>query len=511
MWRKKIRVIITFILLITLIIGSITIILKWGILSNWLWTILITFSIFSTLVALTIFTSQRHIKTKVSWIIVIYALPIVGLIIFIIFGRTYHYTKAQKFYLKKYQDFYAKEDFQYTKEFLNDNSNDINNILKLTTIISQRPLYNNTKVDFLNNGPDKFCALFNDLNNATSYIHINYFNIHDGEMLDQLTDLLIKKTYQGVKVRFIYDHVGSFITVYQDTIQKLKRAGVYVKRFSPVNFPFIGGKNNYRNHRKDVIIDGKIGYTGGMNIGDNYVHLSTKYGFWRDSQIRLEGSAVRSLELIFLQDWYFTTNELLVFDKTLLQNQPYKKGKNNSIVQIIDDGPTTYETVQKDIYVKLISSARKKIWLSTPYYVPTDDIITALKNSANSGVDVRLVVPGKTDKTFVLDVTRSYYSELLSSGVKIYEMSNIFNHSKTALIDDDFVLIGSTNLDFRSLYQDHQTIVLLYGKSTNKELEQNFLWDFEHSNLITTSPLLKKNWFYRRVFLPIIKIIDPLL
>ncbi|WP_342264691.1 phospholipase D-like domain-containing protein [Spiroplasma endosymbiont of Clivina fossor] len=192
----------------------------------------------------------------------------------------------------------------------------------------------------------------------------------------------------------------------------------------------------------------------------------------------------------------------------MLKNEPYD-GKTSNIVQVIDDGPNTYETIQKDIYVKVISSAKSRVWLSTPYFIPTDDIVTALKNAAKSGVDVRLLMPGKTDKFFILDISRSYYDELFNSGIKIYEMSKIFNHSKTALIDDNLVIIGSTNLDFRSLYHDHQTIVILYGDA-NKQLEKNYLWDIERSILLTTSPLKKKNWFYRIMILPIVKIFDPL-
>ncbi|WP_342264263.1 cardiolipin synthase [Spiroplasma endosymbiont of Clivina fossor] len=505
MLNKKMRLAITFVLLVLLLVTCIFIIAKY---IDWLWIIGVVTISFGTLTALIIFVSNRPARTKISWIIAVYALPIVGIIIFIIFGRTYRYTKAQKFYLKKYQDFYAKEDFNYTNNFLKNQIKEERSILHLTTNISQRPLYNHTKVDLITNGIEKFSLLFKDLESAENYIHINYFILDDGEVLKYLTQLLIKKTYQGVNIRLIYDHAGSFFTVYHDTIQKLKRAGVHLKRFSPINLPFISGRNNYRNHRKDVIIDGKIGYTGGINVGDAYCHLSSKYGFWRDSQVRLQGSAVCSLELIFLQDWYFTTGESLVFDKKLLKNEPYD-GKTSNIVQVIDDGPNTYETIQKDIYVKVISSAKSRVWLSTPYFIPTDDIVTALKNAAKSGVDVRLLMPGKTDKFFILDISRSYYDELFNSGIKIYEMSKIFNHSKTALIDDNLVIIGSTNLDFRSLYHDHQTIVILYGDA-NKQLEKNYLWDIERSILLTTSPLKKKNWFYRIMILPIVKIFDPL-
>lgn len=505
MLNKKMRVLITFILLALLLITCVFIIAKY---INWLWIIGVVTISFGTLTALIIFSSRRPLRTKISWIIAVYALPIVGIIIFIIFGRTYRYTKVQKFYLKKYQDFYNKEDFNYTKEFLKKAPKELSNFIKLTTNISQRPFYKDTKVDLITNGIEKFTLLFKDFENAKSYIHINYFLLEDGEILKHLAQLLINKAYQGIKIRFIYDHAGSFFTVYHDTIQKLKRAGINLKRFSPINLPFISGRNNYRNHRKDVIIDGKIGYTGGMNVGDNYCHLSSKYGFWRDSQVRLQGSAVRTLELIFLQDWYFTTGESLVFDPRLLKTEPYATDSKN-VVQIIDDGPNTYETIQKDIYVKVISSAKNRVWLSTPYFIPTDDIITALKNAAQSGVDVRLLMPGRTDKIFILNISRSYYEELFAAGIKIYEMNGVFNHSKTALIDDKIVIIGSTNLDFRSLYHDHQTIVILYGDA-NKKLEKNYLWDMNHSILLKESPLKTKNWFYRVIILPIVKIFDPL-
>lgn len=507
MIRKKIYLLTTFILLATFI--TVISYLAFGN-KNWLLSIgFITITI-STIFAFWIFISNRNSHAKMSWIITVYALPLVGVIIFIIFGQKYYYTRNQDYYLKKYESLYNCEDWTFSEQFLNSPHNKLENKqLICSTNWSKRPVYNNTKISILNNGVEKYTNLFEDLNNAQEYININYFILYDGIILEQITNILIEKSYQGVKIRIIYDHGGSFFTLIYDTIHKMKKAGILVKKFSSVSLPFIRGKNNYRNHRKDIIIDGKIAYTGGMNIGDNYAHLSS-YGLWRDTHLRLEGNAVRSMELIFMQDWYFITGEDLSFDEKLLQTKPYSKRINNSIVQVIDDGPNIEETIQKDILIKFISSAKKRIWLSTPYLVLTQDLMIALSNAAKSNVDVRIVMPGLTDKLFVLDLSRSYYEALLKVGVKIYELNDTFNHSKTALFDDELFIVGTTNLDLRSFYQDYQTFIIVYDQSLTSKLEKNYLWDFEHSRLINLSPLKKKNWFYRLFFLTIMKIISPL-
>lgn len=276
--------------------------------------------------------------------------------------------------------------------------------------------------------------------------------------------------------------------------------------FLPVRLPFMTGNYNFRNHRKDIIIDGNIGYAGGVNLADNYIYLSAKYGFWRDTQIRIVGEAVKSIDLIFRQDWHFITGNIL----DISAEKSEIKIKNNIIVQVIDDGPITKETIQKDLFIKFISNAKKRVWISTPYLIPTSDLITALRNSAYSGVDVRLSLPGITDKFLSLDMSRTYYDSLIESGVKIYEYNNVFNHSKSGIFDDDITIIGSTNLDYRSLYSDHQTLVIVYDSKTNSDLSASFEKDFIHSSLIISNPLLHRSFAYRGVFLLLLRILAPL-
>lgn len=476
-----------------------------------LWWILLVISIFLTAIFnIWIFISKRNDHTKNTWIIVISILPLVGVLLFLIYGQKYQPTKSQAYYLKKYQYLYKHENWEFTKQFLKSEDNKIaNNQLQCSTNWAMRPLYERTKVDIFTNGLKKFISLFEDLSNAKKYIHLNYFILEEGEILEQFISILAYKVSQGVTVRLIYDDAGNLFTIKRKSIKKMKDAGIIIKKFSPVYLPFIYGKDNYRNHRKDVIIDGKIGYNGGINIGNDYVHLKKKYGFWRDTHLRLEGNAVRSIALIFMQDWYLITKEDLSHNQELLQIVPYALN-SSSVVQIVDDGPNIEESIQRDILIKFISSAKKRIWISTPYLVLSNDLVHVLITAVKSNIDVRIVMPGLTDRRFVLDLSRSYYDDLIKAGVKIYEIYGSFNHSKMSLFDDDLMIIGSTNIDVRSLYQDYQTFVVIYDHQIGVKLQNDFIWDFNHSKLIDISPLKKRNWLYRNFILLVMRIISPL-
>ncbi|MGL5268368.1 MAG: cardiolipin synthase [Spiroplasma sp.] len=473
------------------------------------WTLLLVITLLTILTAVIIFLTNRLIDVKLSWIMVVICLPVLGIFLYWVFGRPYRYRKKQKVHLNLFRYFYKQEDWNFTKEVLNSENSQFNSedlsIFKYTTRISFRPIYTNTDVRILVNGPENYHQMIDDLKNAKKYIFMNYYIIADGELLETILVVLKKKVKQGIHVYIIYDHAGSYFLLSYETISRIKKMGIYFHRFAPIKLPFLTGSYNFRNHRKDVIIDGEIGYTGGINLSDAYIHLSGR-GFWRDTQVRLVGDAVKSLELIFRQDWHFTTGIIL----DVPMNEVSSEIKNNIIVQIVDDGPLTKETIQKDLFIKYISMAKQRVWITTPYLLPTGDLITALRNSAYSGVDVRLCLPGILEHYLLLDLGRTYYDALLEAGVKIYEYSHVINHSKMGIFDDKFTIIGSTNLDYRSLYSDHQTLVSIYDSKTNEILANKFQEDFKYSNLIKSNPLLQRNKFYHYVFLFLIRILAPL-
>lgn len=505
--RKRVNLLLSLILYIALIAAIVFVIFNY---IKYSWIILLIIITLTILTGIIIFITNRMQDAKLSWIMVTLCLPIIGIFLYWTFGRPYCYRRKQKTYLKTNSYFYAQEDWTFAHKILElkklNLSEDTLSLFNYTTRISHRPFYNNTDVQILNNGPNKFVKLIEDLKQAKNYIFINYFILSEGELLEVIISILKTRITAGVKVYIIYDAVGSYFSLSKYKIWKMKKMGIVIHKFSPVRLPFMTGNYNFRNHRKDIIIDGNIGYAGGINLADNYILLSAKYGFWRDTQIRIVGEAVKSLDLIFRQDWHFITDNIL----DVTAESPKQKVTNNIIVQVIDDGPVTKETIQKDLFIKFISNAKKRVWISTPYLVPTSDLITALRNSAYSGVDVRLSLPGITDKFFSLDMSRTYYDSLIEAGVKIYEYNNVFNHSKSGIFDDNITIIGSTNLDYRSLYSDHQTLVIVYDKKTNSDLSTSFENDFIHSSLIITNPLLQRSFAYRGIFLLLLRILAPL-
>ena len=505
--RKRASIFLSLLLYIGFIFAIIFMMFNYISYSWIILTIIITLSILTGII---IFITNRVEDVKLSWIMVTLCLPILGIFLYWTFGRPYRYRKKQKFYLKINNFFYDQEDWIFANKNLNIETSilepDILSLFRYTTKISYRPFYNNTKVEILNNGPNNFVKLIDDLSKAKNYIFINYFQIAEGELLEVILQVLKQRIEVGVKVYIIYDDIGSYFTLSKYKIWKIKKMGINFHKFSPIRLPFMTGTYNFRNHRKDIIIDGIIGYAGGINLADNYIHLSAKYGFWRDTQIRIVGAAVKSLDLIFRQDWHFVTGDII--DVTVLY--PTGPIKNDVIVQVIDDGPVTKETVQKDLFIKFISSAKKRVWINTPYLIPTVDLITALRNSAYSGVDVRLILPGISDKFLSLDMSRTYYDSLIEAGIKIYEYNNVFNHSKMGIFDNNITIIGSTNLDYRSLYSDHQTLVIVYDHQTNAQLALQFENDFLHSKLIKINPLIHASFFYRQVFLLLFRILAPL-
>lgn len=504
--RKRVNLLLSFVLYIFLISLTVYLFIYY---IRYSWVLLLIVTIITILTAVIIFLTNRLMDVKLSWIMVVICLPVLGIFLYWVFGRPYRYRRKQKVHLNLFKYFYKQEDWNFTKEVLNNENPNFSaedlSIFNYTTRISFRPIYTNTDVRILVNGPEKYQQIIEDIKQAKKYIFMNYYIIGDGELLETILNLLAKKVQEGVKVYIIYDHAGSYFLLAHDTIRRIKKMGIHFHRFAPIKLPILTGSYNFRNHRKDVIIDGVIGYTGGINLSDTYIHLSGR-GFWRDTQVRLVGDAVKSLELIFRQDWHFTTGIILDVET----NNALSKIKNNVIVQIIDDGPLTKETVQKDLFIKYISMAKKRVWITTPYLFPTADLVTALRNSAYSGVDVRLCLPGILEHYLLLDLCRTYYDALLEAGVKIYEYSHAVNHSKMGIFDDKFTIIGSTNLDYRSLYSDHQTLVSIYDSTTNEILASKFLEDFKYSNLIKSNPLLQRNKFYHYVFLFLMRVLAPL-
>ncbi len=510
---KILKVVLTPILSFFFVIVSFVLIINFSFFNFKLFWIIFSIYLINIIVIWIVFFSKRRTEAKLSWIFSISVFPIIGIFAYFFYGRKYKYQKKNNKYIfyndsKIYLENHAKTEENLYK--INKLSPEFYQAFKLAYSLSKRGIYDNFKFKILENGEDTWINILKDIKNAKEYILMNYFIIGNGEIVQQLLYLLEEKISQNVEVYFLYDSVGTYFQNNEFILSKFKKIGVKLARFGKFIIPLVTGNVNYRNHRKDIIIDGKIGYTGGINIGDEYINLGKKFGFINDTHCRFEGECVKSLELIFMNDWYFTTKNNLNYIENNIYSFDKSNNKEEEFIQIIDTGPIRKRSIHKSLILNLINNSKKRFWISTPYFIPTDEINDALIFAASIGKDVRILLPGKTDKTFILSLSKLYASRLMKYGVKVYITNGIFNHSKAILVDDKISIISTTNLDQRSLYVDHQTMAMVYSKLTNNKLENTFNNYFVFSHLFDIKEIQKWNFLYK-IIINLISFVSPIL
>ncbi len=331
------------------------------------------------------------------------------------------------------------------------------------------PAYQNTAAKYYGQAADAFSAMKEDLEKAESFIFMEYFIVSPDSSFEELCEILIRKAQQGVDVRLMYDDMGS-VRVNLLFAKKLADAGIHCLVFNPA-VPILNLFMNHRDHRKITVIDGKVGYTGGFNLSDEYFDRSHPYGKWKDTGLRLEGEAVRSLTAVFLEMWNTCSRKQEPVDRFLAVSHPVSAA---GFVQPYEDNPLARERVAENVYLNLIYAARKSLFITTPYLIITDEMTNALALAAKRGVDVRIVTPGIPDKKTVYAVTRSYYAGLAGQGVRIFEYTPGFCHAKQVLCDGKTASIGTSNLDYRSLYLHFENNVLLYGTEAVEQMAADF-------------------------------------
>jgi cardiolipin synthase A/B len=441
-------------------------------------SLLITFS--SIVMGFVIFLENRHPTQTLTWLVVFGAFPLLGFIFYLLFGRNY---RKEKMYRKKY--FLDKQAFlkiegerDVSEEKLNEIGEHNRKLFHLAQKLGNSPISFATETKVLTNGDETFSHILEALKKAKHHIHIQYYIVRDDHIGREIKSVLIDRAKNGVKVRFLYDAVGSW-TLPKAYIKDLRNAGVEVAPFGPVKLPFLNNKFNFRNHRKIIVIDGNIGFVGGLNIGDEYLGRNKSFGFWRDTHLMAKGEAVRSLQLIFLQDWYYSTNHSFLTDEYLSPSLPLEHKHGG--VQMIAGGPDNEWSVIKDIFFSMITSAKESVWIASPYFVPDEDIFQALKVAALSGVDVRLLVPQNPDKWIVWHASRSYFPDLLEAGVRIFAYKRGFLHSKIVIIDKELASIGTSNMDMRSFHLNFEVNAFLYKTNSTKKLVQDYLDDLKEA------------------------------
>ncbi|MBM7659750.1 cardiolipin synthase [Bacillus mesophilus] len=470
----------------------------------------IVFTLLAIFTGFVIFLENRNPTKTITWLIVLGIFPVIGFFFYILFGR--NFRKKKMFQRKaindeeKFQELYDKEIRRNKVEYEHLSGHQ-ERLFRLAQRLGKSPITKNTYSEVLTNGDETYSKIIKGLQEANQSIHLEYYIVRDDEIGNKIKEILIEKAKAGVEVRFLYDSVGSW-RLTRTYINSLKEAGVKMAPFSPVKLPFLNHKVNFRNHRKIIVVDGKIGFVGGLNIGDEYLGRNKYFGFWRDTHLFLEGEAVRSLQIIFLKDWYYTTNEALKADNYL--NPTLGVGNDLGGVQLVAGGPDHEWEVIKNLFFEMISSARKSICIATPYLIPDVDILSALKIASLSGVDVKIIVPNRPDKKIVFYASRSYFPELLEAGVEVYEYEKGFMHSKFIIIDDEIASIGTSNMDMRSFHLNFEVNAFLYQTNSIQRLVKVFKEDLEHSKVVETSTFNTRSIIVR-VTESLSRLLSPLL
>lgn len=463
----------------------------------------------SIIVAAGIILGKKKIESKIAWTIFVLFVPVVGVLFYMILGVEYgRFKKYDKETLTE-QDIdkivYGQIDnLDKAIEKLGKRGK----IVKLVNLLSNCPISYHNEVELLNNGDKKYEVLLKELEKAKEFINMEYFIIKEGIIFEQIKEILFKKAKEGVEIRILYDDFGC-IDISKKVLKELENHDIKVGCFNKINFKLFRPSINYRNHRKIVVIDNKVGFIGGINIGDEYAHMDKYYGFWRDTHLLIRGSAARDLNVVFIKDWYHTTGELLDQPKYLKE---HKVENEEGAIQIIADGPHNDVNVIKETFIKLINEAEKRVWVTTPYLILDSELLIALKLAAASGVDVRIIVPGLHDKgkKLVYRATESFFNELLEYGVKIYKYRNRFIHSKVLIVDDDIASVGTTNLDYRSFYSHFEATVLIYSNPVLSDLIKTYEEDL-NSCIQVLPETWKHRGFKQRAIESLVKIFSPLL
>ncbi|WP_025743232.1 cardiolipin synthase [Aquimarina pacifica] len=447
----------------------------------------------------------RPTKT-LAWLLAIFTIPVGGILLYLLLGRN---RRKQKLYHQKK----TKKINTYLKEVENHHFNitnfEYNEHQKLIELISKNSGFtpsSGNKVNLLKNGETTFEAIFNALKKATHFINIQYYIFEEGELTDSFFALFKEKVKEGVQIRILYDGIGS-ISLSKDYINKLKKIGVQVYSFLPMKFGKFLSSINYRNHRKIIVIDTNIAFTGGINVSDKYVKGDRHLGIWNDMHLQLEGPIVNSLQAVFAMDWHFITNEDHIFN---LGPFPVFEKKGKASAQVVQSGPDSDFSAIRQLFFSMITDAKDYIYITNPYIIPGDSIIESLQVAALSGVDVRMLLSNNSDNQIVRWCVRSYFETLLQAGVKIYLIQDGFLHSKTMVADDTISSLGTANMDIRSFDQNYEVNVVIFDDNFALDLKNNFIEECSKSIQLNYSDFSKRPWLDRlkegiaKVFSPVL-------
>lgn len=467
-----------------------------------LWTWLMDHLIYINLIlsVIIVFFQRRDPKSVWTWLLALYFIPVFGFLFYLLLGQDMRKNKMfrvkevedrMRYSVKNQEEFLRTHDISLTSSLASDYEDLV--VYNLET--SGAVLTVDNTIDIFYDGEKKFADLREELSKAARFIHLQYYIIKDDELFDSMIPILIERARAGVEVRILCDGMGGrFMPGAKWKL--LKENGVKVGIFFPAILGRLQLRINYRNHRKIVIIDNRVGYVGGFNIGREYISRDPKFGYWRDTHLKLKGASVLSLQIRFALDWNYAAGENLFKDMSYFSTEEQTdlhsfrldrlKGEQRPLgVQIIASGPDSGSRQIRDNYIRLFSKARDHIYIQTPYFVPDDAVLSALQMAARSGVEVKLMIPCKPDHPFVYWATYSYVGDLLSAGARCYTYENGFLHAKGVMTDGRVSSYGTANMDIRSFELNFEVNAVIYDEETTKKLEAQFLEDLKRCREIT--------------------------
>ena len=429
-------------------------------------------SVLSLIIVINIVGNRSNPSYKIAWIIPIMLFPIFGWLLYLLFGgnRLSRRTRRKMQSMNDVMERELKPSCE-ADSFAELEGEDARIMASYLAGNALCPVYANTETEYFPSGEQQFESILRELKKAERYIFLEYFIIEPGRMWDSILDILEEKAAAGVEVRVLYDDMGCMFTLPRDYPGVLKKKGIKCSVFNPF-LPVLSVRMNNRDHRKIMVIDGKVGYTGGINLADEYINEKERFGYWKDTAILLRGEAVWSLTVMFLNMWNFSAGTTEEFEKF---RPEWKAAYSSGFVQPYADSPLDDEPVGVTVYLNLINRAKHYVYLTTPYLIIDHTMLNALSMAAKSGIDVRIITPHIPDKKWIFEVTRAHYLPLLEAGVKIYEYTPGFIHAKTFAVDDRFGTVGTVNMDYRSMFLHFEDGVMLYDTPSVLDIKKDFL------------------------------------
>ncbi|MBP0979549.1 MAG: cardiolipin synthase [Oscillospiraceae bacterium] len=476
--------------------------------------------VLSLIIAIYIINGNRNPSYKLAWVLAMLVFPLFGSVFYLFFGIRHKNTRSKKRRAKNKKNCkkYLLESSEKIKNFNNikqeikKQDQQVYKNFKYLNDFSYYPVYKNSFSEYLSPGEKKFEKLIEELERAKKFIFLEYFIIKEGFMWGKILNILEKKASQGVEVRIIYDDFGCLFVLPSNYPKFLRSKNIKCQVFNPL-VPFINIYMNHRDHRKIAIIDGEVAFVGGTNLADEYININSRFGHWKDCDLFIKGEAVWSLTVMFLQNWNFFKDQ----DENWNKFRPENNIKNNNIInydgyiQPFGDIPIDDENISENAYKNLINSAKRQVYITTPYLIIDNEMTETLILAAKSGIDVRIICPKIPDKYHVYLVSQAFFPKLIKSGVKIYLYTPGFIHSKQVIVDDELAIVGTANMDYRSFYLHFETGILIYKSKTILDIKNDFINTLDKSEIVCLDQIKKNNNIFIKIYQTLLKMFSPMM